>query len=122
TMHSYATVLLAVTLPLGLATNGWAGAPTEQLRAYTDQILKVLENPGLSLPEKRAQVRKVASEAFDTTETAQRVLGLHWKERTPPEQEEVTKPFANLLEPTHTSPTDEDGGGRPHHLREAITA
>src|SRR5262249_2538687 len=85
--------LSAVTLTLGLAANSWAGAPTDQLRAYTDQILKVLENPSLSLPEKRAQVRKVASEAFDTTETAQRVLGLHWRERTPAEQEEFTKLF-----------------------------
>jgi len=120
-MRWHGTVLLAVTLTLGLATNGWAGAPTEQLRAYTDQILKVLENPSLSLPEKRAQVRKVASEAFDTTETAQRVLGLHWRERTPAEQEEFTKLFANLLEQTYISRIDEYGGERLNYVSEGIT-
>src|SRR5262249_58273631 len=74
-MHWYGTVLLALTLILGLATDGWAGAPTEQLRAYTDQILKVLEYPSLSLPDKRKMVRRVAHEAFATTAHAQRARG-----------------------------------------------
>src|SRR5215813_8794482 len=65
-MRWYGSVLLTVTLTLGLAANSWAGAPTDQLRAYTDQILKVLENPSLSLPEKRAQVRKVARDRKST--------------------------------------------------------
>ena len=67
-MNRYLSILLAVALVLGLGTNSWAGAPTDQLRTYTDQILKVLESPGLSLPEKRAAVRKIASEVFDTME------------------------------------------------------
>ena len=82
-MNRYLSLLLAVTLVLGLGTTSWAGAPTDQLRTYTDQILKVLESPGLSLPEKREAVRKIASEVFDTTETAQRVLAQHWQQRTP---------------------------------------
>ena len=37
-MNRYLSILLAVALVLGLGTNSWAGAPTEQLRTYTDQI------------------------------------------------------------------------------------
>jgi phospholipid transport system substrate-binding protein len=121
-MNRYRKIMmLTVALVLGVATSGWAGAPTDQLRSYTDQILKVLENPSLSLPEKRAQVRKLASEAFDTEETAQRVLGPHWQQRTPAEREEFTKLFANLLEQTYISRIDEYGGERLTYVSEQIT-
>src|SRR6266542_883038 len=111
-MNWYGKTLLAVALVTGLGTNSWAGAPTDQLRTYTDQILKDLENPGLSLPEKRATVRKIASEVFDTMETAQRVLGQHWQQRTSAEREDFAKLFANLLEQTYISRIDEYGGER----------
>lgn len=120
-MNWYRTILLAVALVLGLGTDGWAGAPTDQLRTYTDQILKVLENPGLSLPEKRAAVRKLASEVFDTMETAQRVLGQHWQQRTQAEREDFAKLFANLLEQTYISRIDEYGGERLAYVSEQVT-
>jgi len=120
-MNWYRTILLAVALVLGLGTDGWAGAPTDQLRTYTDQILKVLENPGLSLPEKRAAVRKLASEVFDTMETAQRVLGQHWQQRTQVEREDFAKLFANLLEQTYISRIDEYGGERLAYVSEQVT-
>ena len=41
-MNWYGKTLLIVALVLGLGTNSWAGAPTDQLRTYTDQILKEL--------------------------------------------------------------------------------
>ena len=120
-MNWYWKILLVVGLVLGLGTNGWAGAPTDQLRAYTDQITKVLQNSGLSLPEKRAAVRKLASEAFDTMETAQRVLGQHWQQRSPTERDEFAKLFANLLEQTYISRIDEYGGERLTYVSEQIT-
>ncbi|HUO62727.1 MAG TPA: ABC transporter substrate-binding protein [Terriglobales bacterium] len=119
-MNWYAKILLAAALVLGLGTNSWAGAPTDQLRTYTDQILKVLENPGLSLPEKRAAVRKLASEVFDTMETAQRVLGQHWQQRTQAEREDFAKLFANLLEQTYISRIDEYGGERLTYVSEQV--
>src|SRR5207302_1801057 len=77
--------------------------PPDQLRAYTDQVLKILEDPSLSLPDRRTAVRKVASEAFDVSETAKRALGQHWQQRTPAEREEFIHLFANLLEQTYIS-------------------
>jgi len=120
-MNWYRAIPLAVALVFGVGTNSWAGAPTDQLRTYTDQILKVLENPGLSLPEKRAAVRKLASEVFDTTETAQRVLGQHWQQRTQAEREDFAKLFANLLEQTYISRIDEYGGERLAYVSEQVT-
>ena len=120
-MNWYGRVLLVMALVLSVVTNGWAGAPTDQLRSYTDQILKVLEDSSLSLPEKRAAVRKLANEAFDTMETAQRVLGQHWQQRTPAEREEFAKLFANLLEQTYISRIDEFGGEKLTYVSEQIT-
>src|SRR6266581_1481264 len=37
-----------------------AGPPTEQLRQYTDQVLKLLEDPNLQGPDRRAAVRNEA--------------------------------------------------------------
>jgi phospholipid transport system substrate-binding protein len=119
-MNWYLKVLLAGALVLGLGTNSWAGAPTEQLRTYTDQILKVLESPGLSLPEKRAAVRKLASEVFDTMETAQRVLGQHWQPLNQTQREDFAKLFANLLEQTYISRIDEFGGERLTYVSEQV--
>ena len=120
-MNWYGRVLLVMALVLSVVTNGWAGAPTDQLRSYTDQILKVLEDSSLSLPEKRAAVRKLANEAFDTMETAQRVLGQHWQQRTPVEREEFARLFANLLEQTYISRIDEFGGEKLNYVSEQIT-
>jgi len=68
------SVILAVGVVLLCVSAAWAGAPTDQLREYSDEILKVLENPGLSLPQRREAVRQLAAEVFDVSETAQRAL------------------------------------------------
>ena len=47
-------VLLVVAAPAR------AGAPTDQVRQYTDQVLKLLDDPGVQTADKRAAVRKVA--------------------------------------------------------------
>ena len=86
-MIGYRLIPLIAVLLLGLGSAAWAGQPTDQLRAYTDQVLKVLKNPALSLPERREAVRHLAGEVFEVSETARRALGPHWLQRTPAERE-----------------------------------
>jgi len=107
-------------LVLGLALDAWAGQPTDQLRTYTDQVLKVLENPALSLPERRETVKHLAEQVFEVTETAKRALGQHWLQRTPAEREEFVKLFANLLEQTYINRIDEFGGEKLTYVSEQI--
>jgi len=64
----------------------WAGPATDQLRVYTDQVQKILQNSAMTLPERREAVRSVAEQVFDVNETAQRALGQHWQQRTPAER------------------------------------
>jgi phospholipid transport system substrate-binding protein len=119
-MNRLLVIRLIVVIVLSLRAYAWAGPPTDQLRAYTDQVLKVLENPKLAPPERRAAVRNLAAEAFDVSETAKRALGLHWQKRAPAEREEFVKLFANLLEQTYISRIDEYGGERITYVGEQI--
>jgi phospholipid transport system substrate-binding protein len=119
-MDAFVRISLMVVLVLSTATCSWAGAPTNQVRAYTDQVLKVLQSQALSLPERRAAIGHIASEAFDVSETAQRALGVHWQQRTPAQREEFVKLFANLLEQTYVSRIDQYGGERIAYLGEQI--
>ena len=111
---------LIAVLVLAPGPEAWAGTPTEQLRTYTDQVLKILQNPSMTLPDRREAVRHLAEEVFDVTETAKRALGQHWQQRTPAEQDEFVKLFANLLEQTYISRIDEFGGERLTYVSEQI--
>jgi phospholipid transport system substrate-binding protein len=106
-------------LSLLVGAPAWAG-PTEQLREYTDQAIKILDDPALARGDRRAAVRKIAHEAFDVTETARRVLARHWQARTPAERDEFTQLFADLLERTYIARLDEYGGERIRYVGESI--
>jgi phospholipid transport system substrate-binding protein len=114
------TLTTAVATLLWLAAAPAGAGPTDQLREYTDQVIKVLDDPSMARQDRRAAVRKIAHEAFDVAETAQRVLARHWQVRTPAEREEFTQLFADLLERTYIARMDEYGGERIKYLGESI--
>lgn len=107
-----------------LAPVAWAGAPTDQLRAAVDRVIKILEDPELKKParaeERRAQVRAVAHEIFNFKELARRTLARHWRERTPEEQEEFTELFADLLERAYLGKIDLYQGERVRYTDERV--
>jgi len=87
---------------IGLAT---AGEPTDVVRQITDQVVKILEDPQFQAPnrhaERQEQLHKIAAQVFDWKEMARRALALHWRERTPQEQQEFVKLFRDLVEGTY---------------------
>lgn len=119
-MHWRRLIPLLVVLLIAPGPPAWAGPATDQLRMYTDQVQKILQNPAMSLPERREAVRQVAEQVFDVNETAQRALGQHWQQRTPAEREEFVKLFANLLEQTYISRIDEFGGEKLTYVSEQL--
>jgi phospholipid transport system substrate-binding protein len=118
-----AMVVVAIAM-LTFPGGARAGAPTEQLRQYTDQVIRVLEDPALKgedrRSERRAAVRKAAIEIFDVGETARRALGRHWAARTEAERHEFVDLFADLLERTYIAKIDLFGGERVRFMSEAI--
>lgn len=125
-MRSMTAIVTAVTLvALALcAGRAHAGPPTDQLRQYSDQVLRILEDPTFKSEDKRqdrrAAVRRVAIEIFDVGETARRALGRHWQARTPEERREFLELFADLLERTYISKIDYYGGERLRYLSETV--
>ena len=119
-MSWHRLIPLVAVLVLGPGPHAWAGPPTEQLRTYTDQVLKILQNPSMTLTERRETVRHLAEEVFDVTETAKRALGPHWLQRTPAERDEFVKLFANVLEQTYIARIDEFGGEKLTYVNEQI--
>jgi len=105
---------------LAAAAPAWAGAPTEQVRQYTDQVRRILDDPALRSTDKRAAVRKVAVEIFDVNETARRALGPHWQARSATERNEFVQLFADLLERTYISKIDLYRGERLFYTSEAV--
>lgn len=117
-------VAAVLTATLLAPPTAWAGAPTEQLREYTDAIIRILEDPAFKVEgrrlERRAAVRKIAAEVFDVHETARRALGVHWQARTATERQEFVALFADLLERAYISQIDLFGGERVRFVGESV--
>jgi len=123
-------VLVAAIVGLGLVLSPWltvpaqAGAPLEQLRSQIDRVLKIMDDPELKkdsqLKERRAAVRKVADDIFDFQETAKRSLARHWQPRTPAEQGEFVRLFADLLERSYISKIELYGGEKISYLGDSM--
>jgi phospholipid transport system substrate-binding protein len=113
--------LLALVLSLAWAPAALAGqSPTEQLREYTDQVVKMLGDATLRPQDRRAAVRKIAHEVFDVGETAKRALARHWQSRSAAERDEFIQLFAELLERSYISRIDEYGGEKVRYVSETV--
>jgi phospholipid transport system substrate-binding protein len=114
--------LVFATATLGSTVE--AGVPTDQLRGTTDRVLKVLQDAELKQPAKRdarrQQIRSLADEIFDWQETGKRALARHWQGRSPSEQQEFSKLFADLIERSYISKIEQYSGERVVYAGETI--
>ena len=101
-----------------------AGAPTDQLKASVEQIVKVLEDPALRAgarsQERRAAIRKEAEGVFDFTETAKRALGRHWQGLSDKDRQEFTALFTDLIERAYISKIERYSGERIAYAGESV--
>jgi phospholipid transport system substrate-binding protein len=122
----YRHVALALGLVLSVVTvlPATAGAPSEQLKAQIDRVLKTLDDPDLKkdgrAKDRRGAVRRIANEIFDFGETARRSLGRHWQPRTPAERDEFVQLFSDLLERSYISRVELYGGEKIQYLGDSI--
>jgi phospholipid transport system substrate-binding protein len=122
-MRTYTRPLVAslvAALVLILASPVYAGAPTDTLKGTVDRIVQILADPALQdKPEqRRAEVRKIAEGIFDYPDTARRALGPHWSARSPQEQQEFSKLFADLLDRAYVSKIELYQGERVRYVGE----
>jgi phospholipid transport system substrate-binding protein len=119
-------LLLVLVLGVVAAPPVAASAPTDQLKAQIDRVLKALEDPELKkegrAKERRVAVRKIANDIFDFGETARRSLGPHWQARTPAERDEFVQLFGDLLERSYISKVELYGGEKIQYVGDSIEA
>ncbi len=119
-------LLLVLVLGVVAAPPVAAGAPTDQLKAQIDRVLKALEDPELKkegrAKERRVAVRKIANDIFDFGETARRSLGPHWQARTPAERDEFVQLFGDLLERSYISKVELYGGEKIQYVGDSVEA
>jgi phospholipid transport system substrate-binding protein len=118
------TVVMLAVLAVWAPAPAGAGAPTDQLKASVDQIIKVLEDPALRAgpraQERRAAIRKEAEGVFDFTETAKRSLGRHWQGLSDKDRQEFTALFTDLIERAYISKIERYSGERIAYAGESM--
>jgi phospholipid transport system substrate-binding protein len=119
----HVALVLAGVFILSVAP-AWAVTPTEQLKGSIDKIIPILEDPTLKgdakLKERRAAIRRVASDVFDFTESARRTLGPHWERRTAEERQEFARLLGDLLERAFASRLEQYAGERIQYTGESV--
>jgi phospholipid transport system substrate-binding protein len=113
---------LTFALLLVLAAPAIAGPPTDQLKQRIDEVVRVLDDPGLKgkAAARHAAVRKISEEIFDYPDTARRALGQHWNARSPEEQREFVGLFADLLDRAYFSKIDRYQGEKVRYGAETV--
>lgn len=91
---------LALALGLFIAGPAPAASPTGTLQAFFASANTILQSvdPARSLDEPRQAIRGLVNEVFDYEEAAELVLGPVWPSKTPAEQAEFVRLFADFLE------------------------
>jgi phospholipid transport system substrate-binding protein len=114
-----------VTVIVGVASApAGAGAPTDQLKASVDQVIRILEDPALKpeamTRERRDAIRREAANIIDFGETARRALGRHWQSLGEPERQEFVSLFADLMERAYVTRLEQYSGERIGYVGESV--
>jgi phospholipid transport system substrate-binding protein len=106
------------------ASSAAAGAPSEQLKASVDRIIRILEDPGLKADtrtrERRAAIRGEADRIFAFEETAKRALGPHWRGLSEQDRREFVPLFADLLQHSYISKIEQYNGEKITYAGDAV--
>src|SRR3972149_3755963 len=127
-MRCVRSIAMAILLVLAVApvAPGAATGPTEQLKASSDQMLQILDDPAFKpearLAERRKAIRRIADEIFDWEEMAQRALGQHWRPLTADQRREFIPLFADLLDRAYMSTIERYNGEPIRYTGERVEA
>jgi phospholipid transport system substrate-binding protein len=119
--------VLAVALGIAIAQPAWGASPRELLEAFfggTNAILRSADaERGTEAP--RQAIRALVNEIFDYRDAAARALGPAWQSRTPAQQAEFVRLFADFLGRGYIAfvgtKANMNGGIQILYLEESIT-
>ncbi len=103
-MKGFLGLMVAVFLSSGIPTYGLK-TPAEAVKEMVDEVIYILKKDELKGPiwtqQRRSLLEMAVGRRLDYEEMAKRTLALHWRARTPLEQQEFVDlftyvPFKNL--------------------------
>ncbi|HEV2057512.1 MAG TPA: ABC transporter substrate-binding protein [Methylomirabilota bacterium] len=120
-------LVLAVALGIAIAQPAWGASPKEVLETFFGGANAILRSAdaesGTEAP--RQAIRALVTEIFDYRDAAARALGPAWQSRTPAEQAEFVRLFADFLERGYLAfvgtKANVSGGMQIRYLEESIT-
>jgi len=127
TMIARGIAVLSIAVGLGAApAAASAASPTAVLTGFFERANAVIRaaDPGHDMEEPRRAIRGLISEVFDFRDAASVAIGPLWRSRSPREQEEFIRLFADLLERGYlavfSSKASLSGGVIVQYLAESI--
>jgi phospholipid transport system substrate-binding protein len=118
--------LLASLLLASTPHPGQAGEPLDKIRQTVEDVLTILADESLKVPERtderRTKIRQTVLQRFGFEEMAQRALAQHWRKLTPEQQKEFVSLFSDLLERSYIDKIEGYGGGKENirYTKESI--
>jgi phospholipid transport system substrate-binding protein len=98
-------MLVATVLALSVAFTGRAravltdaGAPRGAVTSAIDDAIAILHNTRIPVEQRRRELRSLAERNLDLAKMARDVLGTHWTEMTPAQQQEFVPLFEAFIE------------------------
>jgi phospholipid transport system substrate-binding protein len=97
--------------------------PLDLVKASVDRVLVIVQSSPAPVSEgrRRSDIRKIAGGLFDFEEMGRLTLAGHWKERTPPEQQEFVRLFTALLERSYLSSIENYAGEKITFQSESVS-
>lgn len=112
-------VALTLLLALALVPVAQAGEPTEQLRTDIGEVYKILQQPNAP-PAAQREAAAILDQMFDWRQMAESALRRHWAQRTPDEQAQFTRLFADLFRRAYLSRIHVIDASKFQYLNETI--
>ena len=112
-------VALTLLLALAIVPVTQAGEPTEQLRTDIGEVYKILQQPNASAATQR-EAAAILDQMFDWRQMAESALRRHWAQRTPDEQAQFTRLFADLFRRAYLSRIHVIDASKFQYLNETI--
>ncbi|OQW31535.1 MAG: organic solvent tolerance ABC transporter substrate-binding protein [Nitrospira sp. SG-bin1] len=109
-------ICIGVTLP------GYAGPPTDSMKATIDEVLRIVREKELKQPERAEERRhlleRVVAARFDYTEMSRRALGAPWNQLTDQQKDEFVDLFRRLLTNSYADKIETYSGEGVQYLNE----
>jgi len=115
-------VFLVVTWVVLTVVPGYAGAPTDSMKATIDEILRIIREKELKQPgkaeERRQLLEQVVGARFDYQEMSRRALGASWNALSDQEKQEFVGLFRTLLTNSYADKIETYSGEGVQYLNE----